>query len=102
MDRRIEEIRAAAKRHSPDWWEIIELADDCCMAATETGSYEAFVADYLLKSGMEITGQDATGLVWILQCELMAEPNVDAEDVWKYLDSDLDGILNGFSAAANA
>jgi len=95
MDRRIEEIQAAAMRHSPVWREIVELAFQCYLSAKATGSNQALDQRYLLDSGMLITGGDAMSLVLFLQDQLKDVDDVDAEDVW----NDLDGICDVFPAA---
>jgi hypothetical protein len=98
MDRHIEEIRAAAKRHSFVWSEIFALADRCYESSQMTGSYEALSQRYVLKSGILITGRDAMKLVLAVDEALKNVPNVDAEVVWK----DLDEIINDLPASATA
>jgi hypothetical protein len=98
MRRHTDVIRAAAKRHSAFWQEIIELADRCSLSVKETGSYQAMGQSYVLGSGIVITGRDAMKLALALSQALKNVPNVEEKCIW----DDLDGIRNNFPAAANA
>jgi len=82
MDRHSEEIRAAAKRHSPFWREIIELSEHCCMVARETGSNLALSMPFMTSRGVQLTGREATMWVLILEVALRDVPNIDATVVW--------------------
>jgi len=93
MDRHGEAIRAAAKRHSPFWREIIELADKCCLAVRVTGSYQALDQRYLLNSGILITGRNAMKWVLAVGQALKDVPNIDAKEVWDDLDKIGEGGL---------
>jgi hypothetical protein len=97
MDRHIEEIRAAAKRHSLVWPKIFALAD-LCYESSRGGSYDALDRRYVLESGILITGRDAMKLVLAVDEALKNVPNVDAAEVWM----DLDGIIDDLPTAATA